>query len=103
MATRRASQRSSREQHRPLSRHNCIERPTISSPRSFSKAAAADESTPPLMATAIISLEPLQNFLDSVRCKHAAMDLRCRQTAKRLRNLFLCDLTRLSYSQSNDH
>src|SRR5688572_22224259 len=65
-ATRRASYTSSNEQQRdgsgsPFSStsiprrwsHNCIVKPTRSCPCSFKIAAAAEESTPPLIATAI--------------------------------------------------
>src|SRR5437660_11412464 len=94
VATRLASQRSSNEQHRPLLRQSCIERPTISSPRSFNKTAVVDESTPPLMATAII-LKTLENLFDRVRRQNTAMNLRRRQSAERVRDLFLRDESRV--------
>jgi hypothetical protein len=38
----------------PVRARSCMERPTISCPSRLSSTAAAEESTPPLMATAII-------------------------------------------------
>src|SRR5215472_14589611 len=104
MATRRASQRSSSEQHRPLSRQSCIERPTISSPRSFNNAAVADESTPPLMATAIMVVsKSLQSFLNRVGGQDAAMDLGRGQSAKRFRDLIFCNAAGLRDVHADDH
>src|SRR5207247_1118991 len=103
LATRLASHRSSNEQHRPLLRQSCIDRPTICSSRSFNKTAAVDESTPPLMATAIIELKTLENLFDSVRRKHAAMDFRSRQTAKGVRDLIFRDKPCLGNVHPNQH
>src|SRR5881396_2068161 len=103
VATRRASHRSSNEQHRPLLRQSCIDRPTISSPRSFNKTAAVDESTPPLMATAITELKSFQNLFDGVRCQHAAMNFSGRQTAERLGNLLFRDAPGIADIHSDEH
>src|SRR5947207_3034786 len=80
-----------------------MESPTISSPRSFNRNAAADESTPPLIATAIIESEPLQNLVNGLRCQNAAVDLRCRQASERLCNLFLRDASRIGDVHSDEH
>src|SRR3954470_5388495 len=63
-ATERASYTSSSEQHRPVAPsfcnsgrrrwfHNCIVKPTALRPPAFTMAATTEESTPPLIATAI--------------------------------------------------
>src|SRR5437867_13318717 len=103
VATRRACRRSSNEQQRQLLRQSCIERPTISAPRSFNKTAAVDESTPPLMATAIIELKTSENFFYGIRSQDTAMNLRCGQSAKGFCNLISGDESRVGDIHSDEH